>query len=100
MLFAVKTITVDQNGSIEEALRYTFVFQLIKKGSAGRSLATPAVEYRHKYLNRQPITMRKNPCFIVCTTTSPEESPSITSGLRLESVGSAGQAGFTYQALV
>ena len=39
------------------------------------------VEYRHKYHNRQHISKRKNPCFIVCTTASPAGPPSVTSGL-------------------
>ena len=42
-----------------------------------------AVEYRHKYFNTQHITIRKNICFIVCTTASPEEPPSVMSGLRV-----------------
>ena len=40
-----------------------------------------AVEYRHKYHNTQHISMRKNSCFIVYMTASPEELPSITLGL-------------------
>ena len=42
-----------------------------------------AVEYRHKCLNRQHISVRKNPCFIVYTTASPEDPLSVTSGLRV-----------------
>ena len=44
------------------------------------------VEYRHKrhkYHNRQHISIRKNPCFIVYMTVSPAETPSVTSGLRV-----------------
>ena len=41
-----------------------------------------AVEYRHKYLNMQHISI-KNPCFIVYTTASPKEPPSVTSELRV-----------------
>ena len=42
------------------------------------------VEYRHKYLKTQHISIRKNPCFTIYTTTaSPEEPPSVTSGLRV-----------------
>ena len=41
------------------------------------------VEYRHRYLNRQHISIRKNPCFIVYTTAPPEEPPSVTSRLRV-----------------
>ena len=42
-----------------------------------------AVENRHKYLNTQHISIRKNSCVIVCTTASPAEAPSVTSGLRV-----------------
>ena len=42
-----------------------------------------AVEYRHKYFNTQRISMRKNPCFVVYTTASSEEPPSVMSGLRV-----------------
>ena len=42
-----------------------------------------AVEYRHKYHNMQHISIRKNPCFIVYTTTSRENLPSIMSKLRV-----------------
>ena len=42
-----------------------------------------AVEYRHKYLNRQHISIRKNPCFIVYTTASSEEPSSVMLGLRV-----------------
>ena len=42
-----------------------------------------AVEYRYKYLNTQHTSIRKNLCFIVYTTASPEEPPSVTSGLRV-----------------
>ena len=44
---------------------------------------TPAVEYRHKYLNRQHISTRKNSCFMLYMTTSSEEPLSVTSGLRV-----------------
>ena len=53
-----------------------------------------AVENRHKYRNRQHISIRKYPCFIICTTTSPERGP--LSNVGIESVGSAGQTGVTY----
>ena len=43
---------------------------------------TPAVEYRHKYLNRQHISTRKNCCFMLYVTASSEEPLSVTSGLR------------------
>ena len=46
-------------------------------------LPMPDVEYRHKYHNRQHVNIRKNPCFIVYMTASPEEPPSVTSGLRV-----------------
>ena len=42
-----------------------------------------AAEYRHKYLNTQHISIRKNLCFIVYTTVSPEEPLSLMSGLRM-----------------
>ena len=42
-----------------------------------------AVEYRHKYLNRQNITIRKYPCIIVYTIALHAEFPSVTSGLRV-----------------
>ena len=42
-----------------------------------------AVEDNRQYLNRQHISIRKNSCFIVYTTTSPTEPPSVTSGLRM-----------------
>ena len=42
-----------------------------------------AVEYRHKYHNRQYINIRKNPCFIVYMTASPAETPLVTLGLRV-----------------
>ena len=42
-----------------------------------------AVEYRHKYLNRQHISIRKTLCSIVYMTASPEEPPLVTSGLRV-----------------
>ena len=42
-----------------------------------------AIEYRHKYLNRQHIRKRKNPCFIIYTTASPAGPHSVTSGLRM-----------------
>ena len=42
-----------------------------------------AVEYRHKYLNMQHISIRKILCFIVYKSTSPEEPPSVTSGSRV-----------------
>ena len=41
-----------------------------------------AVEYKHKYFCTQHIS-KKNPCFIVYTTASPKEPPSVTSGLRV-----------------
>ena len=41
------------------------------------------VEYRHKYHNRQHISIRKNPCFIVYMTASPAETSSVTSGWRV-----------------
>ena len=41
------------------------------------------VEYRRKYLNPQHISIRKTLCFIVYTTASSEEPPSVTSGLRV-----------------
>ena len=41
------------------------------------------VKYRHKYHNRQHISIRKNPCFIVYMTASPAETPSVTSRLRV-----------------
>ena len=56
-----------------------------------------AVEYRHKYLKTQHISIRIHLCFIVYTTASSEDP---VSNLGVESAGSAGQAGFTYQALV
>ena len=34
-----------------------------------------------KYHNRQPISIRKNPCFIVYMAASPAETSSVTSGL-------------------
>ena len=40
-------------------------------------------EYRHKYHNMQHINVKRNPCFIVHTTASPKEPPSVTSGLRV-----------------
>ena len=46
-------------------------------------LGTTAIEYRHKYLNTQHISIRKILWFIVYTTASPEEPPSVTSGLRV-----------------
>ena len=36
-----------------------------------------------KYYNRQPISIRKNPCFIVYMTASPAETSSVTWGLRV-----------------
>ena len=41
------------------------------------------VEHGHKNHNRQPISVRKNLCFIVYRTASPTETPSVTSGLRV-----------------
>ena len=41
------------------------------------------VEYRHEYHNRQHISIKKYPCFIVYMTVSPAETPSVTSGLRV-----------------
>ena len=41
------------------------------------------IEYRHKYLNTLHISIRKNRCFIAYTMASPEEPPSVTSGLRV-----------------
>ena len=44
------------------------------------------VAYRHrchKYYNRQHISIRKSPCFIICMTASPAETSSVTSGLRV-----------------
>ena len=44
------------------------------------------VEYRHKrhkYHNRQHISIRKNPCFILYITVSPAETPSVTLGLKV-----------------
>ena len=43
----------------------------------------PAVEYRHKYLNRQHVSIRKKSCFILYTTALPDEPPSVTLGLRV-----------------
>ena len=40
-----------------------------------------AVECRQKYHNRQHISIRK--CFLVYMTSSPEETPSVTLGLRV-----------------
>ena len=42
-----------------------------------------AVGFRHKYLNRQHINIRKNLCFIVYITASLAETLSVTSGLRV-----------------
>ena len=42
-----------------------------------------SVEYRHKYLNMQHISKRKISFFIAYTAASPEESPSVTSELRV-----------------
>ena len=42
-----------------------------------------AIENRLKYLNTQHISIRKNLGFIVYTTASPEEPPSVTAGLRV-----------------
>ena len=52
---------------------------------------TPAVEYRRKFLNRQHISKRKNPCFTVYATASPKEPLSVMSELRV-SVQSAKSA--------
>ena len=41
------------------------------------------VEYRPKHLNKQHINVRKNLCFILYTTASPQKRPSVTSGLRV-----------------
>ena len=41
------------------------------------------VEYRHKYHNRQHISIRKHFCFVVYMTKPPAETPSVTSGLRV-----------------
>ena len=41
------------------------------------------VEYRHKYHNRQYISIRKNSCSIAYMTASLTETPSVTSGLRV-----------------
>ena len=41
------------------------------------------VEYRHKYYNKQHISIRKNPYFIVYMTASSEETSLVTSGLRV-----------------
>ena len=41
------------------------------------------VAYKHKYHNRQHMSIRKNPCFIVYMKASPAETPSITSELRV-----------------
>ena len=58
------------------------------------------VEYRHKYHNRQHISVRKNPCFIVLLymTASPEEPPSVTLGLRV-SIQPASPIRFLYEEL-
>ena len=48
-----------------------------------KQLPTPAVEHRHKYLNRQHIIIRKNPCFVLYTTESLAGLLSVTSGLRM-----------------
>ena len=42
-----------------------------------------SVEYRHKYHNRQHISIRKNPWFIANMAASPAETPSVTSRLRV-----------------
>ena len=36
-----------------------------------------------KYQNRQHISIKRNPCFIVYMTALPAETPSVTSGLRV-----------------
>ena len=46
-------------------------------------LCCNAVEYKHKYLNTQHMSIRKNLCFLVYTTASTKEPPSVTSGLRV-----------------
>ena len=60
------------------------------------------LEYRHKYLNKQHISIRKISLrYFIDTTESPEESPQVTSELKVfESIYSVGQDGFTYQVLV
>ena len=57
-----------------------------------------AVEYRHKYHNRQHISIRKK-SLLYCVYDGATRRDSV-SNVGIESVGSAGQAGFTYQALV
>ena len=42
-----------------------------------------SIDKQHKYHNRQRISTRKNPCFIVYMTASPAETPAVTSGLRV-----------------
>ena len=42
-----------------------------------------AAGYRHKHLNRQLISIRKNSCFIVYTMVSPDKPPLVTSGLKM-----------------
>ena len=41
------------------------------------------LEYRHKYHNRQHISISKNPCFTVFMTASPEEPPPVMSRLKV-----------------
>ena len=55
------------------------------------------VEYRHKYHNRQHISIRKTSLFYRISDDLTRRDP--VSNVGIESVGSAGQAGFTYQVI-
>ena len=57
-----------------------------------------AVLYRHKYLNRQPISEKRSLCFIVYTTASPAGAS--MSNVGIKNVYSVCLAGLTYQALM
>ena len=60
------------------------------------------VEYRHKYYNKQHISIRKYPCFIVCMIIrSSAETPSVTSvlGLSVQPTKSALPIRFLYEQL-
>ena len=57
-----------------------------------------AVEYRHKYLNRQHISKKKKFLFYSVYDDVARRDP--ISNVGIENAGSPGQAGFTYKAFV
>ena len=69
--------------SVNSVLQIVMVMILFFDFFLNLGLFYNAVQYRHEYLNKQHISKRKNPCFVVSTTASPSGPPSVTSVLRM-----------------